>query len=105
VHQTVALRFVILCFFSLPAIANYGNATVSEVTSIYDADTFQANTSGWSAVIIPIRVKGADALESHSNCESKKMQARKAKRFTVAKLRAGNTIRLDELDRGTFSSF
>jgi len=40
---------------------NYGSATVSEVISIYDGDTFKATIDGWHALIgerISIRVNG-----------------------------------------------
>lgn len=42
----IALRLIALLFVSLPAFAEYGSAVVSEVTSIYDADTFRANIAG-----------------------------------------------------------
>ena len=38
--------------FSLNAKTHsYGNAIVSEVTSIYDGDTFRANIEGFSTII------------------------------------------------------
>ncbi|WP_373000189.1 thermonuclease family protein [Marinobacter sp.] len=101
----IALRLIALLLVSLPAFAEYGSAVVSEVTSIYDADTFRANISGWPPIIgerAPIRVKGVDAPELRGKCESEKVQARKAKKFTVAKLRGARTIRLDELERGKY---
>jgi micrococcal nuclease len=99
------LRLLAVAFLSFPASANYGSAIVSEVTSIYDADTFRANIDGWPAIIgerAPIRVKGVDAPELRGKCEVEKLQARKAKQFTVAKLRGANTVRLDELERGKY---
>lgn len=91
----------------LPSIASadYGGATVSAVTSIYDADTFRANIEGWPAIIghrVPIRVNGVDAPELRGKCEAEKQKARQAKQFTVAKLRAAHEIRLEELDRGKY---
>lgn len=62
----IALRLIALLFISLPAFAEYGSAVMSEVTSVYDADTFRANISGWPPIIgqrAPIRVKGVDAPE------------------------------------------
>ena len=49
---------------------NYGNATVSEVTSIYDGDTFKVTISGWHALIgerISIRVNGVEMRGSVCN--------------------------------------
>jgi len=43
------LIITILLFVSLHAVAkdkNFGSATVLEVTSIYDGDTFRANIKG-----------------------------------------------------------
>ena len=47
------------------AISNktYGSAVVTEVTSIYDGDTFRANLKGYPAIIgerIGIRINGID---------------------------------------------
>lgn len=60
----IALRLIALLFVSLPALAEYGSATVSEVTSIYDGDSFRVNIEGWPPIIgqrAPIRVKSVDA--------------------------------------------
>jgi micrococcal nuclease len=98
-------RLLAVAFLSFPVSANYGSVIVSEVTSIYDADTFRANIDGWPAIIgerTPIRVKGVDAPELRGKCEVEKLQARKAKQFTVAKLRGAHTVRLDELERGKY---
>lgn len=101
----IALRILALFLIAFPVSANYGSALVSEVTSIYDADTFRANINGWPPIIgerAPIRVKGVDAPELRGKCESEKVRARLAKQFTVAKLRGAKTIRLDELERGKY---
>ena len=60
------LFILLLCLLSFSVTAkDYGNATVSEVTSIYDADTFRVNISGYPPIIgerMPIRVLGVDAV-------------------------------------------
>jgi micrococcal nuclease len=98
-------RLLAIAVLSFPVYANYGSAIVSEVTSIYDADTFRVNISGWPAVVgerVQIRVKGVDAPELRGKCEAEKVRARKAKQFTVAKLREAQTIQLAELERGKY---
>lgn len=65
---------------------NFGSAIVSEVTSIYDGDTFRVNISGWPEIIgerIPIRVNGIDTPELRGKCEEEIVLARKAKKVTV----------------------
>ncbi len=97
-----------LILFSTETIAkgkNYGSATVSEVTSIYDADTFRVNIKGWPPIIgkrVPIRVNGIDAPEIRAKCQTEKIKSRKAKQFTVAKLREGRSIELRNMKRGKY---
>jgi len=70
---------------------NFGSATVLEVTSIYDGDTFRANIEGFPAVIgehMSIRINGIDTPELRGKCEKEKQLARLAKQFTVERLRA-----------------
>lgn len=56
------MRFslLILCFISVAANAkDYGNVTVKEVTSVYDADTFRVNIEGYPPIAgerVPVRV-------------------------------------------------
>ena len=87
------MRYLIaLLLTTLPLVAQaeYGDVTVSEVTSIYDGDTFRVNIEGWPAIIgerVPIRLRGADTPEMRAQCEYEKRLARQAKQFTVAALR------------------
>ena len=79
---------LILASFSINA-AEYGNATVSEVRTIYDGDSFRANIKGWPDIIgksIPIRILGIDTPEIRSKCQEEKLLARQAKQHTVALL-------------------
>lgn len=101
------MRLALFLLILLPtlALAQYGSATVNEVTSIYDADTFRANIEGWPAIIgerVPVRVKGVDAPEIRGKCEGEKLKARQAKQFTVAWLRNAKRIRLEEIERGKY---
>jgi len=78
---TKAARFYLLAALALVTVPSaalaaeklYGNALVSEVTSIYDADTFRATIQGWPSIIgerIPIRVNGIDAPEIKGKCRA-----------------------------------
>ena len=96
----------LLIFISFTVNAkDYGNITVKEVTSIYDADTFRVNIKGYPAIAgerIPIRVLGVDAPELRGKCESEKIKARQAKQFTVQALRSAKTIELHNIQRGKY---
>lgn len=84
---------------------NFGSVTVSEITSIYDADTFRVNIHSWPRIIgerIPIRVNGIDAPEMRGKCQKETELARKAKKVTVAMLRNGKEIELRNLKRGKY---
>lgn len=111
-HASIVLFCSLLCAAVLhPAAAratdspSYGNVTVTEVTSIYDADTFKVDIRQWPAVVgsrIAVRVKGIDAPEMQGKCEREKELARKAKQTTVAMLRAGKKIELRNLQRDKY---
>ena len=88
------MRILILIFsllsFSINA-KDYGNVTVSEVTSIYDADTFTVNIEGYPPIVgerIAVRLLGVDTPEIKGKCESEKIKAREAKQFTVQAIRS-----------------
>lgn len=77
----------------------------SEVTSIYDADTFRVNIESYPPIIgqrVPIRVLGVDAAEIRGKCESEKVKARAAKQFTVEELRSAKVIELRNIQRGKY---
>ena len=68
---------------------------IDEVTSIYDGDTFRATVKGWPPLIgerIPIRIAGIDTPELKGKCKREKQLAKKAKQFTVTKLRTAKKI-------------
>lgn len=84
---------------------NYGNAAISKVISIYDGDSFKATITGWPALIgerIGIRVNGVDTPEMRGKCDQEKLLARKAKQHTVAMLRSGKVITLENMHRGKY---
>ncbi len=99
---------VILILINTATLAkpiNYGSAVVSEVTSIYDGDTFRATIKGWPPLIgerISIRVNGVDTPEMRGKCDKEKVLARKAKQHAVAMLRNGKVIKLENMMRGKY---
>ena len=97
---------VAVIFISFSCYAkDYGSVTVSEVTSIYDADTFTVNIEGYPPIVgerISIRLLGVDTPEMRGRCESEKVKARQAKQFTVQVLRSAKTIELRNMRRGKY---
>jgi len=84
---------------------SYGSAIVSEVTSIYDADTFRVNIKNWPDIVgrrMSVRVNGIDAPEIRGKCKEEKRLASQAKQFTVKLLRSANVIELRNIKRGKY---
>ncbi|KGJ97663.1 thermonuclease family protein [Colwellia psychrerythraea] len=92
--------------FSISAKNNsYGNATVAEITSIYDGDTFRANIEGFPTIVgehMSIRINGIDTPELRGKCPKEKAQAKLAKQFTVKHLRGAKRITLKNIKRGKY---
>ena len=100
----VVVLLVVSCGLNA-ADKQYGSVVVSEVTSIYDADTFRVNIKDWPDIIgerMSIRVLGVDAPEIRGKCKSEKQAARRAKQFSVAKLRSAKKIELRDIQRGKY---
>jgi len=101
---------VVLCLFFMSSVVfaadrQFGNVVVSEVTSIYDADTFRVSIKGWPDIIgkrMSVRVLGVDAPEIRGKCTSEKQAARRAKQFTVEALRSAKKIELRNIQRGKY---
>jgi len=84
---------------------NFGSATVLEVTSTYDGDTFRANIEGFPAVIgehMSIRINGIDTPELRGKCDKEKQLVRLAKHFAVERLRAARSTTLKNIKRGKY---
>ena len=100
------LRFILLILVSFSVSATeYGNATVSEVRTIYDGDSFRVTINGWPDIIgksVPIRMLGVDTPEMRGKCKSEKLAARRAKQHTVELLRSGKMIELTNMQRGKY---
>ncbi len=99
------LIFLLIPFLLLAEKTNYGNATVSEITSIYDGDTFRCNIKDYPAIIdehMGIRVAGIDTPEMRDKRPEIKVLAQKAKQFAVKRLREGKVIELKNMYRGKY---
>lgn len=84
---------------------NHGTLIASEVTSVYDGDTFRANIKGLHSLIgerIGIRVAGVDTPEMRGKCKQEKALARQAKKVTVDALRSAEIIELRNTKRGKY---
>ena len=102
-YLVVLMLFVSSVTFAAQQV--YGDVTVSEVTSIYDADTFRVNIQGWPDIIghhMSVRVMGVDAPEIRGKCAEEKSAARRAKQFTVQLLRSASVIELKNIKRGKY---
>jgi len=102
-------NFIVICLIlSFSVFAEdkiYGDAVVSEVTSIYDGDTFRCTIKGYPPIIgerIGIRVAGIDCPEMRDKRQSIKDLARQAKQYTVKRLREGKEIKLVNMRRGKY---
>jgi endonuclease YncB( thermonuclease family) len=83
----------------------YEDAIISEITSIYDGDTFRANIPGWPPIIgnrISIRVNGVDTPELRGHCDREKQLAREAKEYVVTALRSAKQVELKNIRRGKY---
>jgi endonuclease YncB( thermonuclease family) len=102
------LKLLLLTSFASDASINdkaHGTLYVSQVTSIYDGDTFRVNIAGMHTLIgerIGIRVSGVDTPEMRGQCQQEKDLARQAKQFTVSFLRNAQRIELRNVKRGKY---
>lgn len=99
---------LLVALFAAPSLAApiiYGDAVVAEVTSIYDGDTFRCNIAGYPEIAgerIGIRINGIDTPEMRDSRPAIKALARKAKQYTVQRLREGAEIVLRNMQRGKY---
>ena len=101
----ILLLFTSQCFAVSLKDTSYGSVIVSEITSIYDADTFRVNINEWPDIVgqrMSVRVNGIDAPEIRGKCKEEKRLARLAKQFTVELLRSGKVIELRNIKRGKY---
>ena len=98
------ISLLVFLFVTSPTYANI-NVTVEKVQSVYDADTFRVDISGWPDIVgknIPIRVNGVDAAEIRGKCTIEKELARAARDYTKTMLQNGRIIELRNIQRGKY---
>ena len=89
----------------LAAGADYGSATVDEIRSVYDGDTFRATITAWPPVAgenVPIRVDGVDTPEIRGKCAAEKSAAKAAREFAAESLRSAQVVELRKIHRGKY---
>ena len=100
--------FLIVLLFSLHATHAapvYGMATVSNVISVYDGDTFRVNIDSLPPIVgknIAIRLEGVDTTEIKGRCQYEKDLAIEARDFVRKKLFNAKEIKLNDLQRGKY---
>jgi endonuclease YncB( thermonuclease family) len=105
-HLIAITLFLLLASTALASSPKvYGDAVVTEVTSIYDGDTFRCNLEGYPPIAgerISIRINGIDTPEMRDSRPEIKTLARKAKQYAVKRLREGKQIILRSMQRGKY---
>lgn len=101
--------FIVIVFCSYAVFAGgketYGSATVQDVVSVYDGDTFKVNIDGYPPIIgenVPIRIAGIDTPEIRGTTGYTQETAQKAKKFTQNLLRKAKEIKLRNMKRGKY---
>lgn len=101
------IAFLVL-LLSAPLMAaekQYGDIAISDVSTIYDGDTFYVSIKDWPAIVgdhIAVRVNGVDTPEMKGSCDKEIQLARKAKQFTVDFLRNSKKIELRNIARDKY---
>ena len=99
------ILFLIISTNVIAADQNYGTLTCSEITSIYDGDTFRCTIPNVHPLIgnrIGIRVAGVDTPEMKDKRPEIKSLAQRAKQFTVQQLRSAKLVELRNVQRGKY---
>lgn len=83
----------------------FGNVRIDEVSSIYDGDTLRVTIRAWPPVAgqrVPVRVHGIDTPEMRDKRPRVRELARRAKQFSVSRLRSGKRIELRQIRRDKY---
>ncbi len=89
----------------LRAAKTYGQATVANLISVYDGDTFKVNIHNYPAIIgenISIRINGIDTPEIRNKDEFLKAKAYEARDFAYKLLSSAQKITLKNMQRGKY---
>lgn len=89
----------------VPIPHTYGDVIVSQISSVYDGDTFRATIPDYPPIIgqdMPIRIRGIDCPEIRDKRKEERQLAVRAREFTKSKLKNGTVIRLKNIQRGKY---
>lgn len=90
---------------AVSASVSYGSVTISEITSVYDGDTFKVNIQSFPPIIgnkIGVRIKDIDTPEIRGKCDKERELALEAKRFTKEVLLSARVVELRNMQRGKY---
>ncbi len=76
---------------------NIKSATVTNIKSVYDGDTFRAYIND-AKEDVSIRIRGVDTPEIKGLCPSEIQRAIEAREYLIRVLKNGRTIKLSNLD-------
>jgi len=102
--KNIIFLALLVTSISVGAKMNYGVVLVTEIASVYDADTFRVNIDGWPAFAglnMPVRVNKVDAPEIRGKCLKEKALAKQARLFTFNFLQSG-AVELKNVTRGKY---
>jgi len=99
--------FTLMLALSSPVQAGktYGDVVVDRVGTVIDGDSFKVDINDWPEVAgkgITVRISDIDTPELWGKCGAEKQLARKAKQFTVDRLRSANKVELRNMQRGKY---
>jgi len=95
--------FCMICLIGV-IFAQYGDATLDIILSVYDGDTFRGDIKGYPPIIgrsISIRIYGIDAPEIRSKKPSEKLKARAAKKLLTSLL-SNRRVTLVDMQRDKY---
>jgi len=104
-HPLLQIILLLVIPVTVNASPNYGSITISDITSVYDGDTFRANIPNHPPIVgenIGIRINGIDTPEIQGKCPKEVSLAKDAQRFTEKTLRSAKVVELRNLQRGKY---
>lgn len=101
----VSVSLIIMYSHSEGAGKIYGSVIVTEITDVYDGDTFKVNIDSWPDIVgknVSIRIYGIDTPEMRGTKGEVRKLALRAKSFLVDVLLSGKTVELCNIRRGKY---
>lgn len=103
----VLITFVVILLDEtcVSAKEDYGSLFPSEVTKVYDGDSFRVNIADVHPLLgreIYVRVRGVDTPEIRGSCQAEKSAAKRAKAFTTRFLERSGELVLENVERDKY---